>query len=372
MRSDILSVFYERPPNFYLPFGEPSVRPMNSMQLFSQAVSRYSPRHVAVNLGLNLNTIKRWMDRKDVPANYTADLARLLGKEYVGNGEREKDQFYTKPEVAKSCYARFKEVAKGLGVDLRRYAFIEPSAGCGGFYDLLPSARRIGIDIDPRYKGLVRADYLTWAPADGGRYVVIGNPPFGLRGHLALQFINHSYQFADMIAFILPPLFNSDGKGVPAKRVKGYTLAHTENLAPDSFVYPDGRLVDVSAIFQVWTKIRKENISIPRRRSCKDYVRVYSLSDGGTPSSTRNKRMLYKCDVYLPSTCFTGMHAYGDFEALPHRRGYGVVIHKAKREIKKLLLGADWSKAAFRSTNGALNLRTSLIENVVIQAGYHN
>jgi hypothetical protein len=342
------------------------------MALFKEAVNLYSVEYVASQLRLNINTVKRWIFKASVPENYIGDLSRLLGREYIGSNEREKDQFYTKPEVALECFQRFKEVASNLAVPLQDYTFIEPSAGCGWFYDLLPQKKRIGIDIDPNYKGLIQSDYLVWKPENKGKYIVIGNPPFGLRGHLALQFINHSAQFADMVAFILPPLFHSDGKGVPAKRVQGYKLAHTENLPPNSFTYPDGREVDVSAIFQVWTKINIDKINRQEQKTAKDFIRVYSLSDGGTPSSTRNKNMLYKCDVYLPSTCFKGMQVYKDFEDLPHRRGYGVVIHKQKTEIKKLLLNADWSKAAFRSTNGALNLRTSLIERVLTQGGYHD
>ena len=41
-------------------------------------------------------------------------------------------------------------------------------------------------------------------PEKINKYVVIGNPPFGLRGQLALKFINHSYDFADYVCFILP------------------------------------------------------------------------------------------------------------------------------------------------------------------------
>lgn len=345
---------------------------MSSMELFNKLVDSHSIEYVASELGLNFGTVKRWAEKASVPENYKGDLSRLLGRVYVGSDEREKGQFYTKPEVAKNCYTTFKNVARELGINLRNYTFIEPSAGCGWFYDLLPPARRIGIDIDPRYKGLIQNDYLTWTPKERGKYAVIGNPPFGLRGHLALQFINHSAQFADMVAFILPPLFNSDGKGVPAKRVKGYALAHTENLAPNSFSYPNGKDVDVSAIFQVWTRIKTEKITKPKQKTVKNYIRVYSLSDGGTPESTRNKNMLHACDVYLPSTCFRGMRPHKGFEDLPHRRGYGVVIHRQKREIKKLLNNVDWSKVSFRSTNGALNLRTSLIENVLIKRGYYD
>ena len=45
-------------------------------------------------------------------------------------------------------------------------------------------------------------------PDKKGKYIVIGNPPFGLRGNLALRFMNHSYDFADVIAFILPRIYN--------------------------------------------------------------------------------------------------------------------------------------------------------------------
>lgn len=49
---------------------------------------------------------------------------------------------------------------------------------------------------------------------------------------------------------------------------------------------------------------------------------VYSLSDGGTPSSIRNKKILNKCDIYLPSTCFgkDNMKYYDNFEELPNRK----------------------------------------------------
>ena len=72
----------------------------------------------------------------------------------------------------------------------------------------------------------------------------------------------------------------------------------------------------------------------------------------------------------LPSTCFSGMRAYTDFEKLPHRRGYGVKIHRNKQEIGNILTECNWNKIAFTSTNGALNLRRSLIEGVVIKGGY--
>ena len=290
---------------------------------------------------------------------------------YAINDKSPQDQFYTKREVARDCLRVFRQVAARHGYDLRRHTFVEPSAGEGGFVGQLPAARRIALDTDPQAAGIHRADFLRWTPPPG-KYAVIGNPPFGLRGHLALQFINHSSAFADLVGFILPPLFNSDGKGVPGKRVRGYQLAHTENLPDDSFQYPDGRDVSVSSIFQVWTQVNTDKIRRAAVRTCRRFIRVYSLSDGGTPASTRNKKMLYACDVYLPSTCYAGMRVYPSFESLPQRRGYGVKILRERRAIKKLFRDVDMEKVAFRSTNGALNLRKSLIESVVIGNGYHD
>ena len=105
-------------------------------------------------------------------------------------------------------------------------------------------------------------------------------------------------------------------------------------------------------------------------KTCKEYIRVYSLSDGGTPSSTRNKDMLDACDIYLPSTTYGDMRVFNSFKELPHKRGYGIKILKNKREISRLLRQNDWAKTSFRSTNSSLNLRTSLIEDVVIKGGY--
>lgn len=288
-----------------------------------------------------------------------------------------KDQFYTKPDIAKYCYKTFQNVAKKLDINLKIYIFIEPSAGCGSFFQLLPKNRRIGIDIEPKKisgienKGIIKSDYLKWRPKNkNGKYIVIGNPPFGLRGKLALAFINKSYLYADMVAFILPQLFNSDGKGVAGKRVIGYKLAHSEFLPPDSFMYPDGSDIEINTLFQVWTKINTDKIKNKSPKTCDSFINVYSMSNGGLPSNTRNKEMIEKCDVYLPSTTFTGMKVYKSFYDLPHQRGYGIVIKKNKKEIKDVLFNTDWKKIAFLSTNSALNLRTSLIKNVIIEAGY--
>ena len=92
-------------------------------------------------------------------------------------------------------------------------------------------------------------------------------------------------------------------------------------------------------------------------------MKIYSLSDGGTPSTTRNKKMFGKCDIYIPSTCFgkKNMKYYETFDTLPHKKGYGIVFNKNKIENIKKFKEIDWTRTAFLSTNSALNIRTSQI-----------
>lgn len=351
---------------------------MNATKLFYEILETKSLKEIADILSLHIGTVKRWYSKKAVPNNYHNDLNSILNNKYPAKEEyRDKDQFYTSKKTAIYCYQKTLEVLERLGINIKDYWFIEPSAGCCNFYELLPFDRRIGVDIDPKghlKNELVESDYLKYFPSDlNKKYIVIGNPPFGLRGNLALRFINYSYQFADIVAFILPPLFNSTGKGVPMKRVNGYKLAHTENLPRNSYEYPDGSLVDVATIFQVWTKINTDKIKEKELKTCDTFAKVYSLSDGGTPSSTRNKKMLNVCDVYLPSTCFSGMRAYDKFDDLPNRRGYGLVFHKEKEKLKNIFFSEiNWEEVAFESTNGALNLRTDLILNQLIKRGYYD
>ncbi|MDQ1701036.1 MAG: adenine-specific DNA-methyltransferase [Frankiaceae bacterium] len=159
----------------------------------------------------------------------------------------EREQFFTGRELARRCVdfadrlLRFETFAR----------FVEPSAGDGSFLDLLPADRRIGIDIDPRAPGVVAADFLTWRPpAAPGRVLTIGNPPFGQRAVLAVDFVEAACVFSDAVAFILPRSFN---KYTFANRVpRDFALLGSFDC--DEFRAVDGRPRTVKAVFQVWQR----------------------------------------------------------------------------------------------------------------------
>tara|TARA_B100000287_G_scaffold18371_1_gene18419 strand:- start:161 stop:1255 length:1095 start_codon:yes stop_codon:yes gene_type:complete len=336
----------------------------NIYDFYKDISHRHTLRDISASVGVNKGTIKRWELLKEVPPQYYFDLCRLDGIEvdYAQYSEKEKDQFFTNKDTARYCYDKCHEILSQWGVDLSDYTYIEPSAGDGSFYSLFPEDRRVGIDIEPRCANVIQSDFLLWKPVTS-KNICLGNPPFGLRGNLALKFINHSATFSDFVCFIVPQLFDSEGKGSCKGRVKGLSLIHSE-VIDSGFYYPGGKDVSVNVVFQIWSKhhkIEKENINLD------GIIKIYSLSDGGTPGSTRNKKHLYSCDYYLPSTCFgeDNMKVYNDFEKLPHRRGYGIVSIDHKDMIEEIMNETDWSKVAFPSTNGAYNLRFNIIEKIV-------
>ena len=345
------------------PITQQHLNTQSNKSLLLELQKKYSLKELATKLNLAIGTIQRWIELDNIPHHYTFDLFRLLSKniDYSIYKSSQKDQFFTPDNTAKQCWEKFCDITK---IKINEYIFIEPSAGDSSFLKCLPT-NSIGLDIEPRHSNIIKQDYLLWKPTatnnNNSKYIVIGNPPFGLRGHTALNFINHSYEFADYVAFILPQLFESDGKGSPRKRVKGYNLIYSEKI--NGFYHtPENTNVDINGVFQIWSK-HSSNTNFTIKTNDNENIKVYSLSDGGSVATTRNKKMLEKCDIYLPSTCFgkETMKLYSTFKDLPNMKGYGVVFLNDKNTMIEKSKKINWGEIAFLSTNSAYNLRTSLI-----------
>ena len=330
--------------------------------LFEECINKFSINEISKKLNVSIGTVKRWIEYKNVPSQYTFDIYKLLSKEINYNEYTSvmKDQFFTPKDIAKKCWKIFRDEIK---INIQDYTFVEPSAGDGSFLNILPD-NTIAFDVEPRHNNIIKQDFLDWTPQNKlKKYIVFGNPPFGLRGHLALKFINHSSTFADYVCFILPQLFQSDGKGSPRKRVSGYNLLYSESIFP-LFYTPEKQKIKVNCVFQIWSKY-SSNPNYDIKNNFENKIKIYSLSNGGTVSTTRNKHMIGKCDIYLPSTCFgkENMKIYQNFEDLPNKRGYGIIFIVDKINMKNTAHNIDWSSVSFLSTNSAYNLRTSIILN---------
>lgn len=332
---------------------------MNLFQIFQEVQTKYSISQIAQKLNVVNGTVNRWNQKQEVPDAYTFDLMKLNGMkiDYSQFSAKDKDQFFTDKTLAKKYVDFSFDFLNNLGIDLSEYIFVEPSAGSGVFLDFLPKST-LAFDIEPKDDRVVEQDFLDWEPDMSKKYIVIGNPPFGLRGQKALQFINKAFTFADFVCFILPPLFNSDGRGSPKKRINAH-LIFSEDISSQNYLYPDNSMTNINTIFQIWTKLEL-GIELNENYTPEGYE-IYSLSDGGDPSSTRNKDKLYICDYYLPSTVYgkERMRIYNNFEDLPQRRGYGIIVQD--EHIHPIIQGIKWDEEAFYSTNNAINLRTSII-----------
>lgn len=323
---------------------------------------------ISKELNLHKGTIKRWISKEEVPPQYFNDFNRLLNYKYKLNVSKKDefkimDQFFTpETEAKKLIKETINFIKQNYGVNLNDYTFIEPAAGNGSFAKGIPSKyKKILLDIDPKEKNIIKADWLKYTPKSKLN-IVIGNPPFGLRGQLALKFINHAANFADFIAFILPPLFNSNGKGSPRLRVKNLSLVYETEVKNIKFTYPSGDEVYVNSIFQIWTTKFSETVPpLAPPEKVSEWINVYALSNGDLPSSKRNVKMIGECDFYLPSTTFNAINICNSFDELPHNRGYGIVAKKETQKVKKNAQEINWSSVSFKSTNGANNLRTQLI-----------
>lgn len=159
-----------------------------------------------------------------------------------------KDQFYTNVNVAKSCIQSIIDLLPFT----RNYLWVEPSAGNGSFLHNIPiSFEKIGLDLEPNAKDILKQDYLDWIPPSDKDIIVFGNPPFGRQSSIAKAFISKSCEFAKIIAFILPKSFTKPSM-YNAFELK-FHLIHSVELQKDSFVI-NGSKYDVPCVFQIWQK----------------------------------------------------------------------------------------------------------------------
>lgn len=177
------------------------------------------------------------------------NLKYVNGNIMKSNSKNYFDEYFTKPEISEQLYKKTCEIISKYE-NINKYTWIEPSVGDGSFYKLLPK-NKIGIDIKQTKYETILSDYLNYELPEKP-LIVIGNPPFGHRGVLALKFIEHSEK-AEFVAFILPMFFQSLGKGSIRYRVKHFNLLYEEVLPKNSF-YIGNKEKDIKCCFQIWSK----------------------------------------------------------------------------------------------------------------------
>jgi len=184
-----------------------------------------------------------------------------------------------------------------------------------------------------------------------------------------LAFINRAAKFADLVGFILPMTFASNGKGGAMTRVAGLRLLHSEELPADSFYHGDAER-DINTVFQVWGA--RDLQAAPTPPSCDDFVQILTVCTN--PSRRCGTHRMGEYDYFLQGTFYANRlpTVVRDFAQVKYGSGYGVIIKQRKRDIGRALQRADWLAHSSKATNHCRHIRMQHIRDVLIAAGFRD
>jgi hypothetical protein len=288
---------------------------------------------------------------------------------YAINKNLPADSYFTTKETAEKCLSILMRYLQINNINVNEFTFIEPGAGSGNFYDILPHNDKIGIDLINRRKDIINSDFLTWYPKeDDKKYISIGNPPFGVRGAIALAFVNRCFLFSEYVAFILPMSFHSNGKGSNMKRVVGGHLVVSEILEGEKYYSPDNnKEIKVNTLFQIWKKGEGEGLF--KNYDVSEYVDIYTVCS--SPDRLCGLDKIGQYDFYVSSSFFGNeLSTVYDFSHVKYGSGYGVIIKKNKEEILKKLKKIEWNNYSSLATNSCKHVRIHNIEECLYDLGY--
>ena len=266
------------------------------------------------------------------------------------------DQFYTKQEIANLCWNHLSRILELLYEDTNKLFFVEPSAGSGSFYKLMPENRRLGMDLHPKYDGIIKQDFLRTFDINPNirNTVVAGNPPFGKKSDLAIAFFNHSCRTADTVAFILPVIFR---KFFVHKKLD-YSMKFISSLGipRDSFELGNGKTFSVNTEFQVWTRLKCKFKDLREHENppiCHNDFQIWQYNN--TPAAL--KVFENDFDVAVPSQ---GWQDYSRRETRAEdcEKNKQWLLFKAKnKEVLLRLINIDYEKLAQKHTTAIPGFR---------------
>lgn len=193
--------------------------------------------------------------------NINSDKNAKVGKEHkelFTKVSGDLDKYYTKKSVAQFCYESMKSLLSAHNKNLDSLVFVEPSAGSGVFLDIIEEAQ-VGFDIAPTIDdghNIIKNDFLVDNMLDkmpasvrDKSIVFIGNPPFGKKASLAIEFVNQSLSYSNIVGFIVPLQFRK--WSVQSKINSQAKLILDLDLQENAFEFM-GKDYKVRCCFQVW------------------------------------------------------------------------------------------------------------------------
>ena len=340
-------------------------------RLFQQAKTLMPLRDICSVANVAPSVVERW-NEKGVDDHYLPTIKQVMGIPLTE--EEAVDKFYTTAEAARFCMEMFHDtVEQCLELDISEHWWLEPSCGDGAFLNLMPAERRLGVDLAPDIEGydVETGDFLMWEPPAGRKWMVVGNPPFGYKSHLATRFLLKAARFADTVGFILPR-----GWGTPENDNTGRSwvkshmlLVETFDLEMDVFRLPGGGTRQIPCVFQIWTRAGWFKVSPePEIPTCEDFADLFVVNTYA--SCTRNLGRIDEIDVAITSNSYGEFRAAESFEELGERGAVGVSILQDYDEVRRLLLDYDWDAVARQSASGSRYINVDIVKDAIIAAGF--
>ena len=227
------------------------------------------------------------------------------------------------------------------------YQLIEPSAGNGSFlFDGVD-----GYDLHPEHTAVVQNDFLCDQSTSAlmrtyKNPIFIGNPPFGVKSKLVIDFIKQALKYWKYAGFIVPVQLR---KFLTQNRLPAnFRLILDDDLPEDSFTFC-GKDYAIRCCFQVWTTTDNgEDLRI-RTKPSTTHADFRIEQHNATNAS-----------VHLLSSNFsfaTYRQGYHDYNQLLHstdelnpKRQY-VFFYTSDSDVLSRLKSIDFTKLAMRNTS---------------------
>lgn len=266
------------------------------------------------------------------------------------------DRFYTKDLLAQECVVNLSKILSKLGY--KEFCFLEPSAGGGSFLRALkkkhPQNKIISCDVDKDSVAKYKIDFLFSQKKDLGinkikeDIVVVGNPPFGKRSHLAIDFVNKALEYSDLVAFVVPIQF---GKwSVQSKLSKDLKLVYQKELPDDSFIVMN-KEYRIRTYFQIWTRrMGMKNLRIKNRPPIKHPDFDMFLHNNTQETLKYFDKNFFKWDFAVPRQGFYNYKERIEDQKKLKKNIQWMFFRSFEKNIKKRLLLLDYEKLAQKNT----------------------
>jgi len=143
-------------------------------------------------------------------------------------------------------------------------------------------------------------------------------------------------------------------------------LVYSEILPKNSFYTPQGTKCTINALFQIWKKGKMLN---RKKITCNSWVDIFTVD-------MRKERLcgmskMHDADFFLQRTYYDNPpRLVTSFSEVRYVCGYGLILKKEKKSIKKVLDTVDWNKYSNLAAHNCHHISMYHIEKALTDRGY--